>query len=177
MARIPELESKETLDFAIDRLTITSKKLKYKVILTRNKLKERSRNVSCDKITNYQHSKKNDREIKRDIMDLLRVSRTFPGVKESVLNPEEKEVNRIFPLPDSLPRTGEYIQILFPKAAAISPSDGQAGHQATAFTAAGPSPAAETGGSMTCWKKGPTRVSWGERGEGKWEMTRREAAP
>jgi hypothetical protein len=55
-------------------------------------------------------------------------------------------------------------------AAARSPLEGETGDQETAAMA-------EEEESSRTWRKiGPIRVSSGERGEGKWEITRREEA-
>lgn len=54
-------------------------------------------------------------------------------------------------------------------AAASSPIEGVAGDQETALT--------WEESSNTCRRKGPIAVSLEDRGEGKWEMTKREEAP
>jgi hypothetical protein len=72
-------------------------------------------------------------------------------------------------VPSNLAESCSNNQTQFSAAAASWPVEGVAGDQETAASA-------EVEGSNTWRKMGPIRVSSGERGEGKWEMTRREEA-
>lgn len=72
-------------------------------------------------------------------------------------------------IPSDLAESCSNSQTQFSAAAASWPVEGVSGDQETAATS-------EAEGSNAWRKMGPIRFSSGERGEGKWEMTRREEA-